>query len=207
MKKTMKKNKYIIVIALLLISLLLANLSFRQVSNEEIVISKIIPYTIDGWTGKDLKADKATLGWFDEGEFLFRMYEKDNKKLSLAIIFTNKVSHIHDPQICYRGQGINMQKQSLLALEAESKVNYILGKKTDGSKYDIFYWYSDLKRVYSSRKEFITNISISKFLDKNSAYFALIAIVSEKDEKDGNIEAKKRLANKINEILSKQIQK
>jgi len=162
-------------------------------------IRELIPMTIGKWQGKDLKVDKAVFEHLEENELLLRLYrnEEIDKTLSLAIVLTDRRDHIHDPEICYRGQGIFINDEKTMNLDKNMSLKVLKGNRR-GQSCDVIYWYSDLNRTYSERAVFMKDIVISKFIGKKTKGYALAVIVAPEKIKEAEL---KSFTAKINFIL------
>lgn len=181
------KYKFIILIILLL-AFILANLHFNNTNVSLPLINSAFPYKIGNWEGKDIKANESVYDMLDKSELLLRMYQnkESGQTATLAVVLTNKRDHIHDPEICYRGQGIAMNKETNLMLPPKNMVKYVFGKKKR-IPYSIIYWYTDLNKTYTSRVNFMKHIAYTKFFDKPIAGFALVVIMSPKATKENDL--------------------
>jgi len=198
------KHKFVIIL-ILCISLILANWGKNTQLNKLPDINKIFPYEINKWEGKDVDVDKSVSDFFSEGELLLRRYHNTSgeETISLAIVTTLKRDHIHDPNICYRGQGISINSEKDALLKKILKVRVVNGQKR-GQPQKIIYWYTDFTNTYTDRTRFMRNITISKLLNKPSKGFALVVIISPNNEvpkivNDFALEVNKKLKNLNNE--------
>lgn len=192
----------LIVLTVLLTAFLLVNLHFNGFKNQVSQINKVFPYKIADWNGKDQKIDESVFTMLDKGEILMRLYKnsKNNRNMSLAIVLTDKRDHIHDPEVCYRGQGIDMYKETIIPMSPQDKARLVFGKKNK-NRYDIIYWYTDLKKNYASRVDFLKQVTISRFLDKPFNGYALIVIIA--PEINGENKTLIDFANKVSNNLNK----
>jgi len=183
------KNK-IIVISILLLSLLLVNVHFTKTNFQRPLINKEFPLTINNnWVGTDVKASEITYTMLDEDELLLRDYsnKKTGQVINLAIVMTTKRDHIHDPKLCYTGQGIQISSEKIVKLQPEYPIKYVYGLKQK-QPYDIYYWYTDLNNTFTSRVAFMKRITLAKFLDKPMSGFALVVVITPKNN-NKNIES------------------
>lgn len=190
----------IIVLIFLLSSLVIANLHFNNHKNKLILINQAFPYKISNWEGKDIKSAKSIYEMIDKEEFLFREYHNtaNNQKVILAIVLTNKRDHIHDPEVCYRGQGISMENEKPLKIDPAFVANYVYGA-TVKENYNMLYWYTDLENSYSNRAIFMKDIAKILFFDKPSNGFGLVVLLgTEKETKRKDLSL---LAEDINNYL------
>jgi hypothetical protein len=164
-------------IIILLTAFLLGNLHFNKTNYILPDITKVFPKTLGEWRGSDLIVGKAVLEFIDKKEILLRKYELSGKALSLAVVLTQKRDHIHDPEVCYRGQGIIMDTEQNYMIEKNFIVKLVKGKR-GRVPYNIIYWYTDLNRDYPERVVFMKNIAFSKLFDKPLKGFALVVIMA-----------------------------
>jgi len=190
----------LIVLIILLSALFLANIHFNNHKNQVIFINQVFPYKIGSWEGKNIKPAKSTYEMIDKEEFLFREYRNklDNQKVILAIVLTKKRDHVHDPDVCYRGQGISMVNERPLQVNSNFIPNYVYGK-TAKERYNMLYWYTDLNKSYNNRVKFMKNITKSLFFDNNSNGFGLIVILG--TEKESKKQDLTKFADNINNHL------
>jgi len=186
------------VITILFLSFICANIRIqKQQTIPE--INKVFPLKFSQWQGKELIPDEAVYEMLDKSEFLFRQYKnlQNGKEYSLAIVLTGKRDHIHDPNICYTGQGISMKKVTEKEISENLNVSYILGEKSQ-TPYSLVYWYTDLKNSYTRRREFMNKISLAKFFDLPTKGFALVVIISPEEKGTKDI---LKFAQEVHEIL------
>lgn len=154
----------------------MANYNLNSKKKLGVKINNIFPYEFQGWKGKDITPDKVTFTMLEPEELLFRTYEKNDKKIYLTIVLTNKRDHIHDPQVCYRGQGVDMDKQKFIKFGKQGINAYWVNAKKQDTPYNIVYWYTDLDKTYSSRYEFMKNVIFANIMNKPIFYYLLISI-------------------------------
>ena len=190
--------KYMFTVLILLIcAVLFTNFHFKNSKANVPPINKVIPYKIDGWEGFDTKADRSVYDILDKNELLLRIYKnlKSGEIVSLAVVLTNKRDHIHDPEVCYRGQGISMNKETFINITPENKAINVYAKKQK-APYRIIYWYTDLNQTYTSRSRFMKDITISRFFDKPVRGYALITVMGP-ESNIGNID----FAANVNDLM------
>lgn len=186
----------ITIIFLLIFSFFFANYNLASKKELTYKINEVFPQKFNEWKGTDIKADKVVYTMIDPDEFLFRRYEYKDKKIYLTIVLTNKRDHIHDPQVCYRGQGVNMDNQ--IRIQFGKDINaYMVNADKNQAPYKIIYWYFDQDKTYSSRSEFMKHIIISNILNKPAFNYSLIAVsganISEEDLKDFSYNVSQKL--------------
>lgn len=189
------------VIIILLITIGLANFKFHNNISKLPKINDIFPKNLGDWKSQDLIAADNVYKMIPKDQLLFRKYinTKNNEKINLSIVLTNERETIHDPQICYRAQGIEMTNQKVIEITPQkSKVHYVYGLKLN-KPYTIIYWYTNLKKTFPNRAEFMKNIAFSKFWNKPLDAFALVIVMApssiEKDVIDFSENANKILLN------------
>lgn len=196
----MKHRLFVLITLISAVSIGNFHLNYREIHTP--LINQVFPIKIDNWEAKDAKVDKSVYSMIDKNELLLRTYKNknDNQIINLAIVLTNKRDHIHDPDICYRGQGITFNKEYDKAISAGNIVKYILGKRGN-DQYDLMYWYTDLNKIYPSRSNFMRHITISKFIDKPMTSFGLVVLISPKIKQDESNLID--FAGKVNSILNR----
>lgn len=169
----------IIILVILILSLFLANYHQKKIVVETPRVNKIFPYQLGEWTGKDLEVSKSAFKLLKPEELLMRVYKdkKTGQKLSLAIVLTNERSRIHDPEVCYRLQGIEMKREEILPIDKDELVKHVFGSRKK-EPYDIIYWYTDLNQTFTDRAKFMKHIALSKFFDKQMVGFALVVVIA-----------------------------
>ncbi len=166
-------------IIILIVAICLVTFKFNNKKVELPLINKVFPEKIGDWQGQDITAANNVYKMIPKDQLLFRKYKnsKNNDTLSLSIVLTNERETIHDPQICYRGQGIEMTKQKVMSLSQKHNVHYVYGLKQE-KPYTIVYWYTDLNKTFPDRVSFMKDITLSKFWDKSSKGFGLVIIMA-----------------------------
>lgn len=194
--------KYKIIIILLLISaLFLANYNLNNKKELSYKINDVFPYELNQWKGKDIEPDKSVYTMIDPEELLFRTYEYNDEKIHLSIVLTNRRDHIHDPQVCYRGQGVNMNDGNFVNFGNEINALLIKAKKQKFS-YNIIYWYTDLDKTYSSRYEFMKKAIILSALNK-PVVFILVSVSGAGISQDELMMFAEEVNNKLFELKIK----
>ncbi len=162
-------------------------------------IRKTVPMKIGGWSGQNLEPGGAVFEFLDEEELLLRGYKRagTNEQLSLAVVLTKKRNHIHDPEVCYRGQGIFIKEEQTFPVDENMILKVLKGTKK-GRPCDVVYWYSDLERVYPERAVFMKNIVISRLTGRPSKGYALVVIIIPDKIKE---ETLKKFTRDVNSIL------
>jgi len=187
----------IAVVFILLIAVFWANFDINRDKSLDYKINQVFPYKFNEWTGTDIVADKSVYTMIDPDELLFRKYKLNDKEVVLSIVLTKKRDHIHDPQVCYTGQGVNMNKERNINFD---KINGLLVDSVKREHpFKIIYWYTDLNKTYSSRSEFMKNAVISSLLNKSNVDYALVSVSS----KNINEEELKRFSSRVNQKLFK----
>lgn len=197
--------KYRLIILIILIFAFVAgNLHLGRQKKQLAPINTVFPYKIGIWEGKDVKPDESVYKMLDRDELLLRKYQNkaDKQIISLAVILTAKRDHVHDPEVCYRGQGLDMQNEHEIDLSSVHKIMQVSAKNSN-KQYNMLYWYSDGPNTYPKRVKFMTNVTITRFFDKPNNGFALVVILS--DKKSVSKEVILDFANKVNETLNKNL--
>lgn len=193
--------KYKLLVLLILIAAIgLTQYKFNSVNVKKLWINEVFPMQIKNWHGKDEKVAENVYKLIPKKELLSRVYtnDKTHKKVYISIVLTNDRETIHDPQICYRGQGIEMTRQKVIMLSQKNEARYVYGIKKE-EPYTIIYWYTDLNKTFSGRVNFMREITMSKFWNKPLKGFGLVILMAphslEKDVIDLSEDVNKILLN------------
>jgi|GEM_PF-1330714 len=192
-----KWYKFLLLIILLL-AILLANYRFNNIKVMTPAINEVIPHTIGNWTSRDSKPGKAVYRMISPDEMLLRGYKnsKTGQIIGVSIVLTNKRDHIHDPESCYKLQGIVMKKEKVIKISSSDSVIYADSERQK-QPYDIYYWYTDLNKNYTSRTEFMKHIALTRFFNKPVKGYGLVIIMSERKDRNNLIQ----FVRDINKIL------
>lgn len=187
-----------IVIFILACAVIIANYHVRNIDVKTPLINKTFPKQLEEWVGTDVKVAKSVFKLLNKNNLLFRNYKnaKTDQQINLAIVLTEERSQIHDPEVCYRFQGIEMNKEENIVIDKDYVVKHVFGLKKK-QPYDIIYWYTDLNNTFTGRVKFMKHITLSKFFDKPMNGFALIVIISPKS-KDSKVY---EFAEKVNKFM------
>ena len=198
MKVKVNMKYKIISILILITAFIFSNIKFQNVIYPEININDVFPKTISTWTGKDLEVDKSVSELLPENELIFRRYvnKKTGNDAVVSVVFSFNRDHLHDPAICYRGQGIEIVKKSIIDLDKKNIINLFLGKR---NKMDchVLYWFSDLKSTFPDNAAFSFRVRKAKFLNQPLKGMALVVITSYSSDKQELLD----FANSINKTL------
>ncbi len=196
MKNINNLNK-LITLAILIVTFVLANINFQKNKSANILINSEFPSQIGKWNGKDVQINESTFDIIDRDELMMRKYiNADNKDFAtVSIVVSENRDHIHNPSICYVGQGIAITNPSVINL-GKDKVNYFDGYKNK-EKYIVIYWFSDLERTYHSNSDFSMSVRTRKFWNKPVKGMALVVITSKSKNKEDLL----NFANSINKKL------
>jgi len=172
------KHKFIVII-LLLAAISFVNFKFNHISPKLPLINKVFPQKLGDWQGENLIAADNVYKMIPKDQLLMRLYKntKNQKVINLSIVLTDERETIHDPQICYRGQGFDMTKQKVISLTQKNKVHYVYAIKNK-EPYTIIYWYTDLKQTFPERVGFMSDITLSKFWNRPLKGFGLVIITA-----------------------------
>ena len=194
----MRINYKIISLLILVTAFVLANIKFQNVKYEPININKVFPKEINNWNGEDLEVEESVAEFLPEDELLFRVYENKltGSNAVVSIVFSFNRDHLHDPAICYRGQGIEIVKQSVIDLNKNNQINLLNGQKNKQDCY-VLYWFSDLNTTFPNSSAFSLHIRKSKFFNKPLKGMVLVVVTSASDDKNELM----ALANEINDFL------
>lgn len=199
-KRIIPMRLKVITIIILILTYIFANIHFHKLDDASISINKVFPKEFYGWKSKDIKVDKSVFKFLRPEEILSRIYTdpQTGKTIYLSIVMTDKRANIHDPNVCYRMQNIEMDSEKPINLSSDYLAKQVLGKRGK-EPYDIIYWYTDLNKTYDERADFMSQIAISKFFDKPLKAFALVILITPKDGK-GDV---KLFASQISDFIIK----
>ena len=187
----------ILTLIILIAAFVLAGISPEKYNLPD--INEVFPKKITTWESEEVTIDKSVYNFLEKEEILLRTYTntKTSQKLSLAIVITDKRDHIHDPEICYRGQGISMDSEKTINIDKKLKARLVKGQKSE-KPYNIIYWYTDFSETYAKRVTFMKNITKAKLFNTPLKGFALIVIIA---PDEGNKEEIKTFSqNTYNEL-------
>jgi len=181
----------------LIFVMLIANINNNKKIGKIYFINKLIPHNLGEWEGKDLKPDKKVFNIINADELLIREYSKKNmQKIYLAIVLSNDITHVHDPEICYRLQGFVFKSKNKIKVSPEITGSYILAEKNK-QQYCFIYWYTDLNKSFSNRFKFMQSIIWSKFINKPIKGYGIFVIYCPKKDFEELI----KFSNSVNKIL------
>lgn len=188
----------ITVIFIIFMAFMLSGFGNNVIKPLKYKINDVFPKTVKDWNGKDAMVQASVYTMLDKEELMIRNYKnhKTGRELDLAIVFTNKRDHIHDPNVCYRGQGISMDRESTIKINDNDSGVLVDGQK-NRKPYKILYWYTDLNRNFDNRFDFMKNIILSRILNKRIPAIALVVITA----KDVSRSELVSFANDTNAIL------
>jgi len=184
----------IIILLLLFSSIVLVNVHVNKVSLQAIDVNKVFPHKIGEWVGADYKANEDVYKMVPSKEMLLRVYKnsKTKQEVSLAIVLTDRRDHVHIPDICYSGQGFIFKNEKTVNLSKGRQIVLVSALKQN-KKYDIYYWYTDLKDTYSDRVKFLKHMTFSRFFDKLIKCYGLVVIISPHDNKMQTMDFNKKV--------------
>lgn len=170
----------ITVIFILFLAFMLSGFGNNAIEPLKYKINDVFPKTVKDWEGRDVKIQESVYTMLDKEELMIRNYKnrKSGRKLDLAIVYTNKRDHIHDPNVCYRGQGISMDRESKIKI-SDNDIGVLVDGHKNRKPYKILYWYTDLNRTFDKRFDFMKNIIISKMLNKRVPAIVLVVITAQ----------------------------
>lgn len=194
----------IITIIIMISALLCVNLSKNYAQKQVPEINKYFPREMNGWTGVDFKPDEGVYSMLRKNELLLRNYKNNStgEKVSLAIVLSNKRDQIHDPNLCYRGQGLMIEKEVDKNISPEDIVKFTECKKY-GKNCNMIFWYTDFKKVYSDRASFMSNVIFSKLFDKPMDGLALVVIIGHAKKNPSENPELVKFAHQVNDELFK----
>ena len=120
---------------------------------------KSLPYTIEGWTGRDLPIDDHafTILSKDADAWMVREYSKGEERVVLAMVTTfdqRKLFRVHIPDICLPAQGWSVKKRSAQPVQlsqAQKVVATSLLAEKNGRNNQVLYWFTSNNRFVESK--------------------------------------------------------
>jgi len=176
----------IVILLILFLSFFCVHFYGNNIYFEVPEINKIIPHKIGDWLGKDYKATENAYRMIPPNEMLLRNYEntKTGQIINLVIVLTNKRDHIHTPDLCNSGRGFDFKNEKKIYISKNTYINYVPGLKN--SKHELYYWYTDLKDIFTDRVKFMRHMSVLRFLNKPIKGYGYVIIINEVNKKNIN---------------------
>ena len=120
---------------------------------------KSLPYTIEGWTGRDLPIDDHafTILSKDADAWIVREYSKGEERVVLSMVTTldqRKLFRVHIPDICLPAQGWSVKERSAQAVQLapeQSIVATSLLAEKNGRNSQVLYWFTSNNRFVESK--------------------------------------------------------
>ena len=194
----MQNKIKIIIFVLLIFTYIITNLKFNNVTNEpvKINIKDKIPYIINDYQGIDQEIPEKLYKIISPEEIILRTYKKGDKEINLAVVISDNKEDIHAPEVCYKLQGFDFQKEETVSIFNGCEISKVLTIKND-KPYIFYFWYTDMENVYKNRIEFMINLIINKLLNKTEKKYALVISFTE----TSNNEDIKVYVEKINQYI------
>ncbi len=185
----------VIILVLIVFTYIMTNFSFGNAAEEEIKVNikDKIPYLVNGYEAEDLEIPEKLFNIISPEEILMRVYKKNDKEINLAIVISDSRDDLHAPEVCYRLQGFEFGPEESEIISNGCEISKIMTRREDKA-YVFHFWYTDMKKVYKNRFEFLKNISIDKLLNKNRKKYALVIVFTD----GANIEDLKSYSEEIN---------
>lgn len=145
----MKSSRFWIVVVLLAATVLI----LRTRANTEVIPSSPrlseFPDVVAGWSGTNLPMDQDTLDVLGDGDFLSRLYTRQNQAVPIGLFIgyfpTQRTgSTIHSPKHCLPGAGWTFQSSQYVNLKDAAGKSHRVGEYIIGNgdvKQFVIYWY------------------------------------------------------------------
>ncbi len=144
-----------------------------------------LPSSIGGWTGSDRPIDQETLQVLGSGEFLSRVYTRDQQRLPIGLFIgyfpTQRTGQtIHSPRHCLPGAGWVFESSSYANLVDASGKPHRVGEYiiSDGdARQFVIYWYQAHGR--SVANEYMAKIHmVADAIRMNRTDGALVRVIT-----------------------------
>ncbi|HVC46128.1 MAG TPA: EpsI family protein [Terracidiphilus sp.] len=154
----MKGLRYISVIVLLVATVLM----LRVHGDADVIPSSeplsLFPHAIEGYTGRDITIDQATLDVLGNGDFLSRIYTRPASVLPIGLFIAyfpsqRTGSTIHSPKHCLPGAGWYFDSSKYVELTDDSGKTHKVGEyvvSNGDQKQFVIYWYQAHGRSVAS---------------------------------------------------------
>ena len=194
----MQNKTKIIILILLIFTYVITNFSLgsSNVEPAKVNIQDKIPYIISGYHGKEQEIPEKVFSIIQPEEIMIRSYKKGNQEINLAVVVSENKEDLHAPEICYKLQGFQFNKSEGISISNGCRLTQVDTIKDD-KPYIFHFYYTDMEKVYTNRAEFMTNIILSKILNKPRKKYALITSFTNADNNDDL----KIFSEKINEHI------
>jgi len=154
----MKTLRFWTVVALLAVTAFLLNSRSKSEPHVARQTLSAIPSLIEEWTGSDQSIDRETLDVLGPGEFLSRLYVRDNQTPPISLFVAYFPSQrtgvtIHSPRHCLPGAGWAFESSSYVLIEDAGGVPHQVGEYIIGNgsnKQFVIYWYEAHGRSIAS---------------------------------------------------------
>lgn len=133
--------------------LVLAALGLRAHSDIEVIPPSeplyLVPHTIEGWTGQDMKIDQETLDTLGNGDFLSRVYTRPGAMTEIGLFIAYFPSQrtgatIHSPKNCLPGAGWVFDSSRYVHLKDAAGRSHQVGEyvvSNGDARQFVIYWY------------------------------------------------------------------
>lgn len=189
----------VIIIFLLSIGIIAANFkSLNENSELNINLAHFFPINIASWQGADQLVPDKVFNALSANELLIRNYINNKTKIYLAIVISDQISHVHDPEICYKLQGFAFKESKNTAL---SEFTSVMERDAlyKNERYKFIYWYTNLDSTFNNRVSFFFNYFWRKFTGQPIKAHGIVILYA----KEENYSDLMQFAKNIEEILTK----
>jgi len=136
----------ILIVCLIVVSVFVYMQPSSKIVKKEISLNNVL-YNINGWRGgSPVSLDKRIVGMLQLDDYVNRHYFKGDKKVMLYIgyyLSSNKLGVVHDPLVCYPGQGWRISQSDTKKLRIEEHdvhLTRMIVKKGNQSQL-VLYWF------------------------------------------------------------------
>lgn len=203
----MKKNKFYIVVILLLSAMLLSfALPRTQHASTNLISQLEIPYMISGWLGKDvrevlgLNLEDDKYNFFSEA-FAHEYSNRDGENLIFIIL---DAGNFHHPNVCFTSAGFEIKElddTEFHTLDRTFKAHTLYTERETES-YLSFYWISINKKiVHAWTEQKAKQLYFSLFNKKNVGLMVRIDIPAGENDIDDAMLLAKKFLNDLSDVL------
>lgn len=203
----MKKNKFYIVVILLLSAMLLSfALPRTQHASTNLISQLEIPYMISGWLGKDvrevlgLNLEDDKYNFFSEA-FAHEYSNRDGENLLFIVL---DAGNFHHPNVCFTSAGFEIKElddTEFHTLDRTFKAHTLYTERGTES-YLSFYWISINKKiVHAWAEQKAKQLYFSLFNKKNVGLMVRIDIPAGENDIDDAMLLAKKFLNDLSDVL------
>jgi len=173
------KSRYIILIAILLLTSVIVNYlsydTFNKAKAASLTIGKI-PLKLGKWKGRDIPLDERVYDILETRAIINRSYVCNGSSVFLSVVYypETKVG-FHGPEGCLGGKGIQISKSAQTIIISQQDSNRIridlnqLIRQKNGSPELVYYFYKAGNFIGRSYIYMRFNLAINKFFEKEKS--------------------------------------